>query len=214
MKFFNDQDEPITETKGVDLGGQSIQLPTELADAIIAFRDETKNSSRSEIDSMKSQLDELVKEKTLSAQAAEKAQKEKEQLELAKKGELEALKESIASEWQDKMKAIEEERNQLVGKILDGEIKGAISQVENVNPDAVDDIFLRIKTANPELADDGIKVGDKPLADAVKEIVEAKDYYRIVNSPKGTGPSASPASTTDVGDNKSPLEKIAEGMGK
>lgn len=212
MKFFDDDGNEITELKGVDLGETSLNVPSELAQTLIAFRDSMKESSRSEYDTLKAQLDAIVKEKTLKDQEAEKIAREKEQLELAKNGELEALKQSLSTEWQDKITALEEERKQLTDKILDGEIKSTIGSIENVNRDAIDDIFLKIKTQNPTIVEDGIKVGEKALADVVKETVESKDYYRVVKSPVGTGDGVKPSENhpTEV---KSAHEMIRDGLG-
>jgi len=209
MKFLSDEGEEINELVQVDLNDTSVSLPKELAQTIIAIRDKSKT----ETNSLKLKLDEVVKQTELSKQEIQKTQKEKEQLELMKNGELNALKESLASEWQEKTNALENEKTELLSKIVDSEIKSTIASVENVNKDAIDDIFLRLKSQNPTLVENTIKVGDDDLASAVKKVVDSKDYFRVVKSPVGTGSSVTPVIPSKT-DTRSLMERILSDIQK
>lgn len=214
MQFLDDEGNKIEDLKGVDIGGKSFQLPSDMADALISFRDNLKQSSSNEVEELKNKYTELVKEKENALNQYQKTEKEKREIEMAKAGELEALKESIASEWQEKIKNVENERNEMKNKILDSEIRNTIASVEGVNTNAIDDIFLKIKYSNPEFSEDGnIKVGEKELSEAVKEVVDSKDYYRVVKTPSGTGPSTKPAKPGVVSDeDDDPYNLVKQGF--
>jgi len=164
--------------KKVDLWGTEVELPADKAEALIQLRDSRVN----EYNELKTKLDSLVSEKAQAEARAEAEEKSKRELELAKKGELDALRESVTKEYKDKIE-------QLTSTLVKQKIRDSILSIENVNKKAIDTIARLVEAERPILEGDSVKVGEKPLSEYVSSLISDNDYFQVVTSPVGTGGS-------------------------
>lgn len=162
--------------------GIEVDLPEEVADKVIAERDKRIT----EYNQLKSALDSISKEKTEMAAKVASEEKSKKELELAKKGELDALRESVTKEYKEKISSLET-------TLVRQKIRDAVLTIDNVNKKALDDISTLIEKQNPKLEGDKVLIGEKQLVDVAKELVSSRDYFQVVNSPVGTGAATATA---------------------
>lgn len=178
-----EQEAPKTEapqTKTVDFFGVSFDLPTEVADQVIAKRDEkvqSYNQQLEEFNSIKS------KEEQARFEAAE-AKRKAEALEAAKKGETEEAEKLFAQKYQDQISRYEQFS-------FRNAVKSELLSRDDILKSAVDDALSQIVTQNQFELDDEFNVKSKDgksVTEVVAAYVDARDYLKVAKSgqPQGT----------------------------
>jgi hypothetical protein len=176
-----DETKPNTDSKPtereIDVGaGVKVRMSEGEAEKYISWQKERNET----FNTYKSKNDELESKRKAAEDRAILKEREAQQLEMMKAGEMDKLKESITAEYKNKIA-------QLESKIVDYSIKDTIKSIENVNPNAVDDIMVLVKSKGVKVEGDNIIVNEKKLDEALKEIINGRDYFKTVKTTVGTG---------------------------
>jgi hypothetical protein len=157
-------------TLKVDVYGEEIELPMSRAKAIIAKRDE-KSKLFNEVSLKMKEYETKAQENARKAQA----------LEAARSGDIQAAEAAFNQKLEEKV-------SKFRSKIVEGEIRSALSNHEDfLGGDVTADVIKLLKAEhNFDLGDDDVvKVGDKDVKTIVKEFLDSRPAFRKAS--KGDG---------------------------
>lgn len=204
-----------TETKdtvSVDLHGQKLELPKEMAEKIIAARDADKARLRE----LNEKLGKLDAEAAAAIAKANKAEEDRLALEHMKKGEVDKAKEMLTKEYKDR-------ESKLAAKARDKHLAALVAANPNVVKSAVSDIVEALKgrtsynldseavvvlnaDGSPQMNSEG-----KPLeVDAfLGDWLDKRPHYLLDKTPKGSGGEGTKGNTSGKVKTAAQIEELS-----
>ncbi len=123
-----------TETIDVDINGVSVKLPKEIGEKVIKARDADKGKMRE----LNEKYGKLEADKTAAEVARQKAEDDKQAIELAKKGEVEQVRNLLTKDFKDR-------ESKLSAKARDKHLAALVAGNENIIKGAIPDIVEALK---------------------------------------------------------------------